>query len=403
VPLIRYRAAYDTASAIQFPGLYGSLPAMKAIARRIYGLRVYIHPRIRAFLRRSVVGVYRVYRFALTIIHTGVWWWKRWTNRTDGTVFYVDRPMHYAMFAAIHAHLPDVRVVPLSPEAKDYLDRQSVRYYAAVPYPDMVIVTDYGIYPHYPAWGTKAVQIFHGVGGKNYIERNNNRTYLCLVPGRNMKDRLERRKVSKSRIVGYPKTDCFFDGTLDRVKIIDDLSLDRSRKTILYAPSWGSVSSAPIAYERIGEMTDAYNVIVKLHDLSEPEWRDRYRRIDRIRFVEDPSIVRYMFAADLMISDVSSTIFEYAQLMRPIITIITDLKEAREKAWDFSRWEITRMISDLSLLRASADELLGKSWSPSPQYREVVDSIFSYRDGKSALRAAEAIREYMNQGILWKR
>jgi hypothetical protein len=373
---------------------------MKTIGRKIYGLRVYVNPRIRTFIWRSAA---RIYDSAGKAVRTGIWWWKRCTNGKGETVLYVDRPLHYAMFAAVHAHLPHVRIFPVSERAKSYLKRHSINYTMIEPYPEVIIMTDYYIRPQYPLRGMKAVQIFHGVGAKNYIDRSDNRSYLCLVPGRNLKERLESRGVSNIQIVGYPKTDCFFDGTLDRKHILNGMSLDPSRKTILYSPSWGILSSAPIAAEKINDLCDDYNVIVKLHDLSEPGWRDRYRRMDRIRFVEDANIAPYMFAADLMISDFSSTIFEYSQLLRPIITIVTDPEKARENAGDFSWWDITKKISDIDQLQAAADELLNGKWSPTPRYREVVDSIFSYRDGKSALRAAEAIREYEQRGAAWKR
>ncbi|MBN2223459.1 MAG: CDP-glycerol glycerophosphotransferase family protein [Deltaproteobacteria bacterium] len=308
------------------------------------------------------------------------------------------------MFSAIHKYLPHVRIVARKGEAADYLERLSIDYTTAKLYPDLVIVMDYHyIRREFPIWGIRAVQVFHGIGCKDFIDRKDNRDYLCLVPGQNLKKRLEKQGVPAIRVVGYPKTDCFFDQTLDRESILHSLSLDLSKKTILYSPTWGSLSSTPIAADSIKKLSSDYNVIVKLHDLSEPKWLDLYRRIDTIRFVEESNVTSYMFVADLMISDFSSTIFEFAQLFRPIITILPDPYRARECAHDFSWWEITRMIREIDELKPAADKLLEGDWMPDTRYREVVNSIFSYNDGKSAMRAAAAIREYEKEGTIWKR
>jgi hypothetical protein len=359
------------------------------------------YPRMRKLVRRPAIDVYRLIR---RVFFTIIWWWKRCWNRTDGTVLYISLPMHYAMFSAIHKYMPHVRIVARKGEAADYLDRRSIEYTTARLYPDLVIVMDYHcIRREYPIWGIRAVQVFHGIGCKDFIDRKDNRDYLCLVPGQNLKKRLEEQGVPAILVVGYPKTDCFFNQTLDRENTLQGLSLDLSKKTILYSPTWGSLSSAPIAADSINRLSSDYNVIVKLHDLSEPEWLDLYRRADRIRFVEEANITRYMFAADLMISDFSSTIFEFAQLFRPIIAILPEPYKAREGAHDFSWWDITRMIRKIEELKPAVDELLEGDWSPDPRYREVVDSIFSYSDGKSAMRAAAAISEYERESTKWKR
>lgn len=139
--------------------------------------------------------------------------------------------------------------------------------------------------------------------------------------------------------VGYPKSDALHQGEYDRVSVLAELGLDRSRKTVLYAPAWdpgGSLRSfgAQVIEQLLS--VDDINVIVKLHPVSHTppssssyefytggvNWTERFRKYEsnpRFRHVTGFQVDPLLIAADLLVTDFSSVALEFVGLDRPII------------------------------------------------------------------------------------
>ena len=356
-------------------------------------------------LVREITRIWRqaVWLFTVALPYNFIWWLKKLTGSTDGTVLYVGLPMHYAMFARIHRLLPDVRLVAADDQAASALRKLGVAHTQNLLYPDTVIMADY-YHKSYPVAAIKKVQIFHGTGCKNWFCGRNNRNYLCLVPGSQLGERLAELGARAIEIVGYPKTDGFFDGSLDAPAIGRRLGLDPGKRTILYAPTWGEASSAPFLTDAVDALAADYNIIVKLHDLSPTQWREKYRSLSAVLFNEDADITECLFVADLLISDFSSTIFEFAQLHRPIISFGMSDELLATKAIDPAWWAITRRVSDKAELAPAVAQML-TDWSADKNYKELVKSIFAHDDGRAAERAADAIRAWAEEsGVkVWMR
>ncbi|HVP56821.1 MAG TPA: CDP-glycerol glycerophosphotransferase family protein [bacterium] len=192
--------------------------------------------------------------------------------------------------------------------------------------------------------------INHGTGIKTILYRllakHRDTKYLVFVEGNYRKRRIEEFGVegaSEILVVGYPKLDPIFQGKLGRDQIMRRWNLDQSRPTVLYAPTYKPTSLSQIR-EKILAATEGYNLIIKLHDYS---WRGRYaphwhHRIyekavpeyPHARLVppEEHNILPFIVAADTMISEASSTIFEFLALGR--VGIIYDLACDRLKHHD---------------------------------------------------------------------
>ena len=112
-------------------------------------------------------------------------------------------------------------------------------------------------------------------------------------------------------------------------------SLPEEGKTVIYGPTWNEfLSSAPLLGKRVvelirGEETNI-SIIIKPHPVifeRQPNWVQNWRELQRnhenVYFVDDPAadIVPYLKAADLLVSDASSVIFQFLALNRPIILI----------------------------------------------------------------------------------
>ena len=113
------------------------------------------------------------------------------------------------------------------------------------------------------------------------------------------------------------------------------LGIPEGKKVILYAPTWRDSSdlgknydmSVPINWETWRkELADDYVLLIRTHPLTTKLLNVKFD--DFIRYFSDyPDVNDLMIAADIMISDYSSIIFDYAILGRPIICFGYDYDE----------------------------------------------------------------------------
>ena len=144
--------------------------------------------------------------------------------------------------------------------------------------------------------------------------------------------------------VGMPRNDELYHATAeDKLRIREKLGIPNGKKVILYAPTWRDSKDGGKTYAIKPPMNIDY-------------WKDKlekdYVLLFRAHpyttkllnlvfddFVRDmtsyPSINELMIASDILISDYSATIFDYAILERPIIVFAYDLEEyGRERGFE---------------------------------------------------------------------
>ncbi len=183
--------------------------------------------------------------------------------------------------------------------------------------------------------------INHGTGIKTILYRllakSMKTPYAIFVEGEYRKRKIIEFGVQGSSqifVVGYPKLDPIFQGKLKRDEILERWKLDPSRKTVLFAPTYKPTCIGEVR-EKILSETTGYNLIIKLHHYSwqgkyAPHWHHRLyekavKQYPHARLIppEEYNIVPFVFVADTMISEASSTIFEFLALGK--IGIIYDL------------------------------------------------------------------------------
>lgn len=149
--------------------------------------------------------------------------------------------------------------------------------------------------------------------------------------------------------IGYSKSDDLLNGKFEREKVLKELKLDPSLKTILYAPSWDEGLSLRCFGEdvvrNILKMKNI-NLIVKLHPISYyPEtgpnyffytggvnWIERFsvfNSYQSFRHIPTDNIDPILSASDVMVTDLSSVALEFIMLDKPVIYI--DCPEFFEK------------------------------------------------------------------------
>ena len=161
---------------------------------------------------------------------------------------------------------------------------------------------------------------------------------------------------------------------------------------VLYAPTFSpSLTSVPHLREGLKQLADQRNILLllKLHPLTKPEWVANYRSLadehTNIVWIDDHNIMKYQLMADVMISDTSSTIYEFLLLDKPVITYKA---VAKDKFW--------LDIDHADLLPEAFDEVLD-----SPMFNEkrrwVINNYDPHNHGKVCRNMLLAVHDYIDR------
>jgi len=265
-------------------------------------------------------------------------------------LFCAATPMNYAMFKPMHRLLQQDGRIEISFTA----NHRPRSLYQAVGLPGERVINKYlAMLRRYdlcicPSFfferrnASVKVQIFHGCSLKNRAIHKKALAYdkLFLI-GPYMRQKFMQtwglaEDDPRLENIGMPKLDAFFDGSLSRAAIAAGLRLDPGRPTVIYAPTRTSETSSSLQLygkQIIAALADMpVNFLVKLHDRAYLEWKPSmnqdwvrilraYQDHPRVRVITDYDIVPYLFASDLLISDISSVVNEFSLLDRPMVLI----------------------------------------------------------------------------------
>ncbi len=257
----------------------------------------------------------------------------------------------------------------------------------------------------------KKVQIFHGVSIKNLAVRAKALRYdmLCL-PGRYHAEQyrvngLIREDGAECFITGFPKTDSLATGSgLDRDALLRGMGLDPTRPTILFAPTGEKYNALDtMGREVVEAISEAghWNLLVKPHDhpKKDVDWFEELAPFEsgQVRLVRDKDISPYLYAADLLITDMSSVAVEYTLMDRPIIFLdIPSLMRRvakRAPALDLDTYgrKIGRLVSSPDELEAAIQDSLANPDREGEVRRRMARHLF-HAPGKAALNVAGVVR-----------
>jgi len=178
----------------------------------------------------------------------------------------------------------------------------------------------------------KWVNVGHGVLSKGQyytdtaIARREENADLVCVPG-SFHQQILQKVISKPVVAtGMAKLDDLYNKKLNRGVVADALDLSRDNIYILYAPTFNDeLSSIPFWLDQLDNfiINPKIKILIKLHGSTKLEYKEHFRKVSsndrRIYYIEDLDITPYLALADLMISDVSSAMMEFASLDKPLI------------------------------------------------------------------------------------
>lgn len=271
--------------------------------------------------------------------------------------------------------------------------------------PEAVFVPG-NIVPYYLP-GVK-IQVFHGYAAEkkdHWIIRRYFDTYFTQGPYFTSHFKALSEEYGDFEVVetGWPKQDWIkrnlhtYDA--ERQRLLDSTG---RKSIILYAPTFSpKLTSLPLEgmKERLGELAEHNDalVVMKFHPLTRKEWADEYRAWaeskDNVIFVnQGENITKYQLMSDVLISDTSSTVYEFLLLSRPVITVRTIAKDIY--------WEDTATPDGLeeAYRRAMNDPeaIARRQW--------IVDNYDPYLDGHVCERMLNAAADYIRRhGVPSKR
>ena len=193
---------------------------------------------------------------------------------------------------------------------------------------DLVIVGNIGQLKKVINDNELTVMIYHGIGLKqSYYNDIDTRIDLRSVESEPRMKELISHGHQNLVLSGFTKCDPLL--TKNYNSITTAMGLDTNLKTILYAPSFYPTSIDKLI-PILPKLSCETNLIIKLHNFS--WYQDQYRYQSKVMMQlaennkniflaphDDYNIIPYYSIADLLISDVSSTMFEYLYMNRPII------------------------------------------------------------------------------------
>ena len=137
---------------------------------------------------------------------------------------------------------------------------------------------------------------------------------------------------------GYPRNDVLANaGEGDYSRVREQLGIEPGRRTVLYTPTHREYQKDFVPALDLAELADGLGedwlVLARAHYFyeSDEQMRELHRAGRLMDVSEHPSIEELCIAADALVTDYSSIMFDYAVLDRPIVIHAPDWDEYRTK------------------------------------------------------------------------
>lgn len=212
--------------------------------------------------------------------------------------------------------------------------------------------------------------------------------------------------ISEDKVLGLgvPRTDSILDSKYRkfiRLKLEKEYPTLKGKKIITYAPTFRGGPKerknfkCELDYTRlIDNLGEDYVIILKLHPIVDEEsvyipeeYQDRVLNLTRYNDINDLLII-----TDILITDYSSVIFEYALLERPIILFAYDLDkyiDERNFYYDYEKLVPGPIVYN----NEEIIELIKKDSFDLERIKSFKNKFFDHVDGKSTKRIVEYLLE----------
>ncbi|MGL1934852.1 MAG: CDP-glycerol glycerophosphotransferase family protein [Fibrobacterales bacterium] len=255
----------------------------------------------------------------------------------------------------------------------------------------------------------KVINIGHGLISKGQyycdnplIGRENLADVMC-VPGPWHKQELEKYVYIPIEVTGMSKLDELFT-LLDKPALCATLSLDPNRPIFLWAPTFNfELSGIPVLWTQIRKLTAIGQVVIKTHGTTDPFFVRELTHLAQahtdIHFITDLDPTPLMKIADLMITDVSSVMFEFAALDKPIVLVnnphMEEYKNYRPQDVEYTKRDIGPVITSAKELVPVVSQQLHHPEQFREKRKACTQEMFAATDGRNCARIVDVIVKHL--------
>ncbi len=281
------------------------------------------------------------------------------------------------------------------------IKKQGVRY-SKEPYkfrPDITFIADHS-YQYVEGLG-KVVNIGHGTISKGYyyltggLSRRENLADLMCVPGNIHKEYLSQCVYKPIQITGMPKLDVLCNNEINKSEYLKKFYLNPDNRTILFAPTFNQeLSILPHVKTHLRDFINKkFNIIIKLHGATGIDVKETYKLFaelaDNAHYSEKEDISLLFLISDILISDVSSVIYEFSVLNKPILLFDSPLMKTfvnyNPDDIEYKYRNIGITFNDIEKL----NELLKKTDENNTERIKISEDFISIRNGKGSQNVVE--------------
>jgi len=268
------------------------------------------------------------------------------------------------------------------------------------------IISNHFMFPFIKKLSKHHIRFMYALGKANHNFAKWNENYdLILCFGPYQAQKMQAHSHATLFQMGYPRYDNYFNQPYDKEHIKTELRLDKTKKTIVWLPTWLELSSIDLFADKMSTLTPLYNVIVKCHPLSKSEEPQKIKKLENLPFslvISEPYDNLKLFSiADFVFSDYGGTAFGALYLDKKLLLLNmpnpeNDPLTGKESPDILLRKEITNV--DIKQFH-KVEEILNDThqWESQKQARKKLrNKYFTPSYGFSADLAALAISNYLD-------
>jgi CDP-glycerol glycerophosphotransferase (TagB/SpsB family) len=184
---------------------------------------------------------------------------------------------------------------------------------------------------------------------------------------------------------GWPKLDNLFNTPKEQY-------FSNNLPTILFAPTFSpALTCAPFLYEEITALVHdkKYNWLIKFHPKMDTKWLELYAQLssENLKIITSSNINSLLQSADIMVSDTSSVIGEFALLGKPVIAF----NNSQPGDYLINFTDAKELPHALTVALSPSEALI-------LAINRYAQELHPYRDGKSSFRILEAVEDIRLNG-----